>query len=58
MRFLLFRGEDYYPMGGWGDFKGRFDTLEAAIAACGEMTHFEWAHIVDLESAEEVWSRG
>jgi hypothetical protein len=29
-RFLLFSYDDYYPCGGWNDFDGDFDTVEAA----------------------------
>lgn len=31
-RYLLFFGMDYYPAGGWSDFKGDFDTIEEADA--------------------------
>lgn len=29
-RFLLFAGDNYYPGGGVVDFKGMFETIEAA----------------------------
>lgn len=29
-RFLLFAGFNYYPEGGWSDFRGSFDTAEEA----------------------------
>ncbi len=29
--YLLFAFETYYPSGGWGDFKGKFDTIDQAI---------------------------
>ena len=29
-RFLVFGFDSYYPDGGWEDFKGHADTLEAA----------------------------
>jgi hypothetical protein len=31
--YLLFCGDDYYPLGGWDDFRGSFDTLDEAKAA-------------------------
>lgn len=32
-KFLLFAGAHYYPSGGWGDFRGAFDTVEDAVHA-------------------------
>lgn len=32
-RFLLFAFRDYYPIGGWDDFKESYDTLEEAASA-------------------------
>jgi hypothetical protein len=29
-RYLVFLGEDYYPGGGWSDFKGSYEDLESA----------------------------
>lgn len=48
-KYKLFAGEQYYPIGGYEDFKGNFDSLEEAMqsfdntreAYCGQ-----WAHIV------------
>jgi len=45
-QFLLFTGEGYYPMGGWGDFKGSFDTIDEVVRkvqSCGG----EWYQVVD-----------
>lgn len=30
-RFLLFAGDIYYPVGGWNDFVGAFDSAEEAV---------------------------
>lgn len=30
-RYMLFAGENFYPLGGWEDFKGFFDTPENAL---------------------------
>lgn len=47
-RFLLFAGNDYYPAGGWGDFKGDFDTQEEAEAFLANSTQkFDWKQIID-----------
>lgn len=32
-RYFVFCGESYYPAGGWHDFEGSYDTLDAAEAA-------------------------
>ena len=33
MAYLLFAGNDYYPEGGAEDLQGKFDTIDAALAA-------------------------
>lgn len=48
-RFLLFAGRTYYSAGGWGDFKGSFDTHKDAKLA-GEMLIDNWFHIIDTEN--------
>lgn len=48
MKYLLFAGDYYYPVGGWNDFKGKFDDLEVAKQAAEEKNH-DWAHIVNLD---------
>lgn len=51
--FLLFAGECYNPMGpmgGYRDFQGAFETLEAAAIAAAP---FDWAHIV--HDGKIVW---
>lgn len=30
-RYLLFKGVDYYPSGGWEDFKGDYDSVDEII---------------------------
>ena len=52
---MLFVGDDYYPLGGWRDFKGFFDTVEDAKAAVlKEDLGLCWAHIVYENKI--VWS--
>lgn len=54
-RYLLFSGDNYYPGGGWEDFRGDFDTVEAAKAAkLDQHKHDDWYHIVDIETGTEV----
>lgn len=47
-RFLLFYGDTYYPLGGMKDFRGSFDSVDAAkfelIGICPD-----WAHIWDTQ---------
>jgi hypothetical protein len=50
-RFLLFAGDTYYPLGGWGDYKGSFPTLEEALKAAAANS-WDWFHVVDLLSGE------
>lgn len=53
--FLLFEGDDYYPQGGWLDYAGAFETLEAAQAAKSERKYEGgWAHVVDSRSGVVV----
>lgn len=60
-RFLVFAGLDYYPAGGWADFRGGFDDLDSAAAEAGRLIleqdpdkpkgcgRFEWSQVIDLE---------
>jgi hypothetical protein len=63
-RYLLFAGGCYYPEGGWGDYRGDFDSLgdahSAAVRVCRKgydkfdwNTSFWW-HVVDAETRELV----
>jgi hypothetical protein len=63
MEYLLFAGNDYYPSGGAEDLKGRFDTLDQAIAG-HDPNEFEyaggWANVLCMDSLKLVkrFSRG
>lgn len=48
--YLLFSGNYYYPMGGWKDFKGAFDTPEEAVAIVDD----NWWHVVNSKTLEIV----
>lgn len=54
-RYLLFGGDVYYPAGGWDDFRGAFETIEAATAE-GYRRKFDWFHVVDRETLTQVMS--
>jgi len=48
-KYLVFAGRNYYPYGGWEDFKGIFNTIEDAQKSFeneSENYYNEWAHIV------------
>jgi hypothetical protein len=53
MRYALFAGDQYYPSGGWEDFIGAYDSIEAARERA-QRERYEWFHIVDLASAQIV----
>ena len=55
--YLLFCGDTYYPLGGWEDFKGSFDTLEDARAAM-PIHEYSWAHIAFDGAIVEGYSGG
>ncbi len=52
-KYLLFGGSQYYPLGGWGDFAGSFDTIDlAVIHAAGE--GWDWWQVIDSETGDEA----
>lgn len=72
--FYLFAGHDYYPEGGFNDFKGSFTSLELAIADLNQITtkalerkdyqsEVHWFQVVRIKHdgwgiAAEGWLRG
>lgn len=52
-RFLIFSYDQYYPGGGWGDFKGAADTIEEARTVAATLKD-DFIEIVDLETLKEV----
>jgi hypothetical protein len=56
--YLLFAGDDYYPDGGWEDYRGAFGSVESAKAAVRPSD--DWAHVVSWGMravVEEMHSR-
>lgn len=59
-RYLAFKGDTYYPGGGWDDFFGAFDSVVEARKAikATQLTktqgEYEWWHVVDTETMKEV----
>ncbi len=62
-RYLAFKGDDYYPSQGMGDFVGDFAKLEDAVAALTTKYTTQkawndssmWAVVWDSESRADVW---
>ena len=58
--FILFAGHCYYPFGGADDFRGFYDTIEAAQKAfidkkqeiCGDKNFDNWGQIVDKDTMD------
>ena len=48
-RFVVFAGSNYYPGGGWHDYRGNYATLDEAVEA---PTSDDWRHIVDLSTGQ------
>lgn len=64
-RYLVFAYDNYYPGGGWYDFKGAYDTFESAkLEADARVLPNEgddfWQHdcseVVDLQIGEIIHS--
>ena len=55
-RYLLFSGDNYYPGGGWNDFKGAFNTVEEAVQH-GDKLGYDWYQVVHLTTLEIVYER-
>lgn len=53
-RYLLFMFDQYYPTGGWNDFRGSFDSIEAATAAVAEAQYCDFWQVVDSQTGEMV----
>lgn len=51
-RYLLFCFDGYYPVGGWNDFRGSYDTLQEAV----EKRSFDYYHVIDSTTGTEVAS--
>lgn len=55
-RYLLFMGDQYYPLGGWDDFKTSFDREENCYGFILEQTvrTYDWWQIVDSHTGKIV----
>lgn len=57
-RYLLFVGDNYYPEGGWHDFRGAFDSIDAAVAYVLNLKHRDWWHVVDTHTIQIMRHQG
>lgn len=57
-RYLLFVGDNYYPEGGWNDFRGAFDSIDDAINYVLGLLNRDWWHIVDTHTIQIVRHSG
>lgn len=58
MTFMLFAGQNFYPGGGWNDFRGNFDTIHEAISGYIALTQTEtvqWGHVVSTHTMAVEW---
>jgi hypothetical protein len=55
-RYLVFAFDEYYPDGGWNDFRGDFDTLDEAQAEERyQLSHgADLTHVVDSQKGYKV----
>jgi endonuclease IV len=57
-RYWLFAGNDFYADGGFADFRGSFDTLEATkeqlVDLSGGRQSLDWYHVFDSQSNKIV----
>jgi hypothetical protein len=57
-RYAVFKGEFFYPSGGWDDFAGTYETLKEAVRAADEgAADNTWAHVVDLQAGTIVYKQ-
>lgn len=50
-KFLVFQGNNFYPLGGWGDFRKSFRSKELALKWI-EKNKMDWNEIVEIEVNE------
>jgi len=58
-RYLLFGYDQYYPSGGWTDYKGSFDSIEECKEMIesrnlGYMSKCDYWDIVDRDTEEVI----
>jgi hypothetical protein len=56
-QYIVFAGENFYPLGGWCDYIGSYSTVEEARNAANNR-ECDWWQIVDITSKNVVEDRG
>ena len=61
-KYLVFSGQTYYPVGGWGDYQSSYDDYEDARSAClalmglggqaKDLDVADWGHVVDMSTGK------
>jgi hypothetical protein len=54
-RYLFFAYDQYYPCGGWTDFRSDHDTVEGAHEAAS-LSQCDYKEIIDLETGDDVYA--
>lgn len=54
MNYLIFGGDNYYPLGGMRDLIGCASTIQKAREMALTRTVFDWWHIVDAHTLQIV----
>jgi len=54
-QYALFGYDQYYPLGGWEDYKGSFDTPEEAVTYAHAISYQQdYWQVVDLHTGSIV----
>jgi hypothetical protein len=53
-QYFVFAGDNYYPDGGWKDFKGAFDSIYEAKKFLNDRKQYDWWEIIDAINREVV----
>ena len=53
-RYLVFSGDNYYPCGGWFDFKGSFNTKEEILKFFQKNGWGDWCQVVDSTTGKII----
>lgn len=51
--YMVFQFDQYYPAGGWRDYKGTFYTLQNAKSYINK-NHYDYFQIVDISTMKVI----
>lgn len=49
--YFVFKGDGYYPIGGWDDYPETFKVLEEAVESAQNLGVVMWSHIAEFDLA-------